>query len=65
MSRYCVYLTDGRVAFVMATGFDWGDSPDSKDLYFYGEGECVVAWFPTAYVIGVNQIESEIDTNAV
>ena len=65
MNKYCVYLTDGRVAFVNALWFDWGLSPDSKDLYFYGEEEHVVAWFPTAYVMGVNQIESEADTNAV
>jgi hypothetical protein len=65
MNKYCVYLTDGRVAFVTAIFFDWGASPDSKDMYFYGEDDCVVAWFSTAYVIGVDTVESEADTNEV
>lgn len=65
MNKYCVYLTDGRVVFVNATGFDWGSDPQSEILWFYDDEEGVAAWFSNEFVIGINKIESEVDTNEV
>lgn len=65
MNKYCIYLTDGRVAFVTANHFDWGYKPQSETLWFYDDKEDIVAYFSDEFVIGITKIESEIDTNAV
>lgn len=65
MNKYCVYLTDGRVVFVNAAGFDWGSDPQSETLWFYDDKEDIVAYFSDEFVIGITKIESEIDTNEV